>query len=164
MRLDHFGMYPEQAFQPIGKRMTLEGGGKGSAPPPPDYAGAARETAAGNKEAAISAQAGNMVNQYTPQGKVEYAVRGYQDGTPLCSQTVTQSPEQQDFIQTVEEFRTEEFADFIHDFATDFFDVLAFFLIGQIFGPQIGGHDQDGVGKIDCPSLSIGETPIIQNL
>ena len=97
MRLDHFGMYPEQAFKPIGKRMTLEGGGKGggSAPPPPDYAGAARETAAGNKEAAIAAQAGNMINQYTPQGKVEYGIRGYVDGTPQYSQTVTLSPEQQ---------------------------------------------------------------------
>ena len=97
MRLDHFGMYPEQAFQPIGKRMTLEGGGGkgGSAPPPPDYAGAARETAAGNKEAAIAAQAGNMINQYTPQGKVEYGIRGYVDGTPQYSQTVTLSPEQQ---------------------------------------------------------------------
>ena len=95
MRLDHFGMYPEQAFQPIGKRMTLEGGGKGSAPPPPDYTGAAQATAAGNKEAAIAAQAGNMINQYTPQGSVEYAQRGEINGTPLWSQTVKLSPEQQ---------------------------------------------------------------------
>ena len=97
MRLDHFGMYPEQAFQPIGKRMKLEGGGGkgGSAPPPPDYAGAARETAAGNKEAAIAAQAGNMINQYTPYGSVEYTERGRIDGTPQYSQTVKLSPEQQ---------------------------------------------------------------------
>lgn len=97
MRLDHFGMYPEQAFQPIGKRMTLEGGGGkgGSAPPPPDYTGAAQATAAGNKEAAIAAQAGNMINQYTPQGSVEYAQRGEINGTPLWSQTVKLSPEQQ---------------------------------------------------------------------
>ena len=97
MRLDHFGMYPERAFQALGKRMTLEGGGGkgGSAPPPPDYTGAAQATAAGNKEAAIAAQAGNMINQYTPQGSVEYNVRGYQDGTPQYSQTVKFSPEQQ---------------------------------------------------------------------
>ena len=96
MRLDHFEMYPEQAFQPIGKRMTLEGGGgKGSAPPAPDYTGAAQATAAGNKEAAIAAQAGNMINQYTPQGSVEYAQRGEINGTPLWSQTVKLSPEQQ---------------------------------------------------------------------
>jgi hypothetical protein len=30
-------MYPERAFQRIAGRMTLEGGGKGSAPTPPDY-------------------------------------------------------------------------------------------------------------------------------
>lgn len=97
MRHNHFDMLPEMAFQPIGKRMTLEGGGGkgGSAPPAPDYAGAARETAAGNKEAAIAAQAGNMINQYTPQGSVEYNVRGYVDGTPQYSQTVRLSPEQQ---------------------------------------------------------------------
>lgn len=77
MRLDHFGMYPEQAFQPIGKRMTLEGGGGkgGSAPPPPDYAGAARETAAGNLATARIGQYGNMVNQITPQGTVTYTPR-----------------------------------------------------------------------------------------
>lgn len=48
MRLDHFGMYPERAFQRVAGRMTLEGGGKGSAPPPPDYSsiGASNEAAA----------------------------------------------------------------------------------------------------------------------
>ena len=97
MQLDHFGMYPERAFMKVAGRMTLEGGGgKGSSPPPaPDYTGAAQATAAGNKEAAIAAQAGNMINQYTPQGKVEYTQRGEISGTPLWSQTVTMSPEQQ---------------------------------------------------------------------
>lgn len=97
MQLDHFGMYPERAFQKIGGRMTLEGGGGkgGSAPPAPDYTGAAQATAAGNKEAAIAAQEGNMVNQYTPYGSVEYAQRGTSaSGTPMWSQTVNLSPEQ----------------------------------------------------------------------
>lgn len=96
MQLDHFGMYPERAFMKVAGRMTLEGGGgKGSAPAAPDYTGAAQATAAGNKEAAIAAQAGNMINQYTPQGSVEYGIRGYENGTPLWSQTVKLSPEQQ---------------------------------------------------------------------
>lgn len=97
MRLnDHFSMLPEMAFRSLGKRMTLEGGGKGSAPPPPDYAGAARETAAGNREAAIAAQEGNMINQYTPQGSVVYSQHGTSSsGTPLWSQTVTMSPQEQ---------------------------------------------------------------------
>lgn len=47
--------------------------GKGSsAPPAPDYAGAAQATAAGNKDAAIAAQQGSMVNQYTPYGNLTY--------------------------------------------------------------------------------------------
>lgn len=98
MQLDHFGMYPERAFMKVAGRMTFEGGGgKGSSPPPaPDYVGAANATAAGNKEAAIAAQEGNMINQYTPQGSVVYSQRGTSSsGTPLWSQTVTMSPEQQ---------------------------------------------------------------------
>ena len=36
MQYNHFDMLPEMAFQPVGKRMTLEGGGgKGSYTPPP---------------------------------------------------------------------------------------------------------------------------------
>lgn len=97
MQFDHFGMYPERAFMKVAGRMTLEGGGGkgGSAPPAPDYTGAAQATAQGNKEAAIAAQAGNMINQYTPYGSVTYAQRGDIGGTPLWEQVVTLSPEQQ---------------------------------------------------------------------
>ena len=99
MQLDHFGMYPERAFMKVAGRMTLEGGGGkgGSSPPPaPDYTGAAQATAAGNKEAAIAAQEGNMINQYTPYGSVEYTQRGTSSsGTPLWQQNVALSPEQQ---------------------------------------------------------------------
>jgi hypothetical protein len=44
----------------------------GSAPPPPDYAGAAKETAAGDLSAARSSSAANRLNQYTPYGSLEY--------------------------------------------------------------------------------------------
>ena len=40
-------------------------GKSASAPPPPDYTGAARETAAGNLEAARANIAANRVNQNT---------------------------------------------------------------------------------------------------
>lgn len=70
-------------------------GGKSKAPPAPDYTGAAQATAQGNKDAAIASQAGNMVNQYTPQGSVEYAIRDTYNGVPLWSQTVNLSPAQQ---------------------------------------------------------------------
>jgi hypothetical protein len=54
MRYDHFSMLPTRAFQPIGKRMTLEGG-KGDAPPPPDYSPIAASNEAAAKIAAQSA-------------------------------------------------------------------------------------------------------------
>jgi hypothetical protein len=41
-------------------------------PPPPDYTGAARETAAGNLEAARIAAQANRVNQITPYGRLTY--------------------------------------------------------------------------------------------
>lgn len=76
MRLnDHFSMLPEMAFRSLGKRMTLEGGGKSSPPPAPDYTAAAQQTAAGNLATARIGQYGNMVNQYTPQGSVTYTPR-----------------------------------------------------------------------------------------
>lgn len=46
--------------------------GKPSAPPPPDYAGAAQQTAAGNLEAAKYATEANRINQYTPYGSLTY--------------------------------------------------------------------------------------------
>lgn len=46
--------------------------GKGSAPETPDYAGAAKETAAGNLEAAKYATQANRANQYTPWGNIEW--------------------------------------------------------------------------------------------
>jgi len=48
------------------------GKGGGSAPPPPDYTGAAKATAAGDLEAARVAAAANRVNQYTPYGSLVY--------------------------------------------------------------------------------------------
>jgi hypothetical protein len=69
--------------------------GKPKAPPAPDYIGAAQATAAGNKEAAIASQVGNMVNQVTPQGTVTYNKIGEEQGVPRWQQTVVMSPEQQ---------------------------------------------------------------------
>lgn len=73
---------------------SIFGGGQ-SAPAVPDYASAANATAAGNLENAKLAQVANMVNQYTPQGKVEYKPIGTVDGFTQWGQTVSMSPEQQ---------------------------------------------------------------------
>lgn len=72
------------------------GKGGGSAPPPPDYAGAARETAAGNLDAARANIAANRVNQYTPYGSLEYTMAGEDKyGNPMWSATQKFAPEQQ---------------------------------------------------------------------
>jgi len=66
-------------------------GGKASAPPPPDYAGAAQATAAGNAEAARVASRANRVDQFSPYGS-----RTYEDlGNDRWRETVALSPEQQ---------------------------------------------------------------------
>lgn len=46
--------------------------GKSSAPPAPDYAAAAKATAAGDLEAAKYAVAANRINQFTPYGSLTY--------------------------------------------------------------------------------------------
>jgi hypothetical protein len=51
-------------------------GKSASAPPAPDYAGAAAATAAGNLEAARAAAAANRVNQVTPYGSLTYTHTG----------------------------------------------------------------------------------------
>ena len=70
------------------------------APSAPDYAGAARQTAAGNASAAQVAQYGSMTNQVTPYGTVNYTrqqVGTTSQGDPLnqWTQTMKLSPEQQ---------------------------------------------------------------------
>jgi len=74
-------------------------GKSASAPPPPDYAGAAKETAAGNLEAARANIAANRVNQYTPYGSLEYQVSGEDKfGNPMWSATQSLAPEQQQLL------------------------------------------------------------------
>jgi hypothetical protein len=63
-----------------------------SAPAPPDYAGAARETAQGNLQAAQTATAANRVNQVTPYGNLNYAETGVDSrGNPTWTATTTLS-------------------------------------------------------------------------
>jgi len=70
----------------------------GSAPPPPDYRGAAIETAKGDVEAARLATAANRVNQITPYGELKYTMNPNdvdQWGNQMWTATQTLSPSQQ---------------------------------------------------------------------
>lgn len=70
--------------------------GEPETPATPDYAGAAKETAAGNLEAARAAAAANRVNQVTPYGSLNYSVTGKDPyGNPTWTATTKLSPEQQ---------------------------------------------------------------------
>lgn len=63
---------------------------------PPDYVGAAKETAAGNLAAAETATAANRVSQYTPYGNLVYQQTGTDTkGNPLWSATTSLSPGEQ---------------------------------------------------------------------
>jgi hypothetical protein len=67
-----------------------------SAPPPPDYQGAAQATATGNLDAARAASAANRVNQITPYGNLTYSQSGTdQYGNPTWSATTNLAPDQQ---------------------------------------------------------------------
>jgi hypothetical protein len=72
--LTDFPDLPIMAFRkrPDGRIATLEGGKGGSAPPPPDYESAARETARGNLEATRAAVRANRANQITPWGRLTW--------------------------------------------------------------------------------------------
>ena len=75
---------PLAAFKPRPDGgMTLHG--KTDAPPPPDYAAAARETASGNLEAAKYSTVANRANQYTPYGSLTWQ-RGATDFDPWTQQ------------------------------------------------------------------------------
>lgn len=81
-----FGSFIPNVFRGIGI-----GPAKVQEPPPVDYASAARETAAGNLEAARQATKANRINQYTPYGSLIYS----QGPNDTWSQTMTLNPEAQ---------------------------------------------------------------------
>ena len=69
--------------------------GKSSAPPAPDYVGAANATAAGNLAAAQQTTAANRVNQVGPNGSLTYTQANPADPTSQWTATQTLSPAQQ---------------------------------------------------------------------
>jgi hypothetical protein len=74
-------------------------GKSASAPPPPDYAGAAKETAAGNLDAARANIAANRVNQVTPYGSLNYDISGQDPyGNPTWTATQSLAPDQQELL------------------------------------------------------------------
>jgi hypothetical protein len=74
--------------------------GGGDAPPAPDYIGAAKETAAGNLEAARATAAANRVNQVTPYGNLTYSITGKDSyGNDMYTANQVLSPAQQKMLE-----------------------------------------------------------------
>ena len=92
----------------LGDYFTFYGGGKGSAPPAPDYVGAAQQTAAGNLEAARATAAANRTNQITPYGNLTYTANPGTDpyGNTLYTATQTLAPDQQKLLNQTTELNT----------------------------------------------------------
>ena len=73
--------------------------GEPEKPATPDYAGAARETAAGNLQAAQAATAANRVSQYTPYGNLIYSQTGVDSqGNPTWRADTQLAPAQQQML------------------------------------------------------------------
>jgi len=74
-------------------------GKSASAPPPPDYSGAAQATAQGNLDAARANIAANRVNQVTPYGSLNYNISGQDPyGNPTWTATQSLAPDQQKLL------------------------------------------------------------------
>jgi hypothetical protein len=76
-------------------------GKSSSAPPAPDYVGAAQATASGNADAARVATAANRVNQVTPYGNLDYTQNGTDPyGNPTWTATTSLSDIGQKLLNT----------------------------------------------------------------
>jgi hypothetical protein len=68
---------------------------KGSAPPAPDYKGAAQETAQGNLQNLNAQTAANRPDQYTPWGSSTWTSTKNADGTDKWTQNLSLTPQEQ---------------------------------------------------------------------
>ena len=91
------GKFVQLRLQGVRDPFISMANGKAKAPPAPDYTAAAKETAAGNLEAARATAAANRTNQVTPYGNLTYTANPGKDpyGNTLYTATQTLSPEQQ---------------------------------------------------------------------
>jgi hypothetical protein len=91
------GKFVQLRLQGVRDPFISMANGKAKAPPAPDTIGAAKETAAGNLEAARATAAANRTNQVTPYGSLTYSANPGTDayGNTLYTATQTLSPEQQ---------------------------------------------------------------------
>lgn len=98
MRYNDFTLLPEHAFQPLGRHMTLEGGG--STPPPPDYTPVANASA---ESAKLGNQLGNAQlaeakRQYDSNTTMAAPIVAAQ--TDIMNQSVAQGNDYYNYLKT----------------------------------------------------------------
>ena len=75
-----------------------------------------------------------------------------------------QTMEQQDLVDPVEEFWTERGLHHLHHRFAHGAGILAFRLVGQNLGAQIGGQHDDDVGEVDRTALPVGKPAVVEDL
>ena len=72
--------------------------------------------------------------------------------------------EQDDFVDAVDEFGPEMAAHRVHHLRFHRAGFFTLLLRHQIFGTQIGGHDDQHIAEIDRAALPVGEAAIVEHL
>ena len=75
-----------------------------------------------------------------------------------------QPVEQDDFVEPIEKFRTEMPAHDFHHLRLHHFDILIVAQGRNELRAKIGGQNDNSIGEINCPALTIGQATIVQHL
>ncbi len=75
-----------------------------------------------------------------------------------------QPMEQDDLVDAVQELGAEMRAHDGHHLVAHGVAVLALRLVHEIFGAEIGGHDDERVAEIDGAALAVGEPAVVEHL
>src|SRR5580704_11785932 len=86
------------------------------------------------------------------------------DVDDLAHILATEAMEEDDFIDAVQELGPEMPAHDAHHFLLDRLRVLALAQIDEVFGAEVGGHDDEHIAEIDRPPLTVSEPPVVEHL
>src|SRR5262249_12417345 len=76
----------------------------------------------------------------------------------------TQTMEQDDLVQSVQELRPEVGADDLHYLRFNLFDGVILAKRGEILRTEVRGQDDDRIGEIDRASLPVGQAAVVKHL
>ena len=119
-------------------------------------------------ELRVIAPVGQCLQRFVCPGEVDFdlffqtfAQTFEQDGCDVADLIFAQCLEDDDVIDTVEEFRTEIL---LEQFPYGFFCLGKIFRFQDFMGTEVTGHDDDRILEVDDPAFAIGQAAIIENL